>query len=211
MVDLAGIKNIIFDLGAVIINIDFQFTFEAFAKRCNTDILSIIKQFRDLKVFERYEKGELNDVQFRNFIRKEFNQNLTDAEIDHAWNALLLDIPSERIELLKKLGKTYRLFLLSNTNPIHIVEVNNILFKTAQLRTLDLLFEKVYYSYDIGMAKPDVKIYEHVLHENKLKPSETLFIDDNADNIKGAEKAGLRTLHIIAPQSITDHLPNGRE
>jgi epoxide hydrolase-like predicted phosphatase len=211
MVDLTGIKNIIFDLGAVIINIDFQCTFEAFSKRCNTDILTIIKRFRDLRVFERYETGELNDEQFRDFIRKEFNGDLTNAEIDHSWNALLLDIPTERIELLKKLSKTYRLFLLSNTNPIHIVEVNSILFKTSQLRTLDLLFEKVYYSYEIGMAKPDVKIYEHVLKENKLKPSETLFIDDNLDNIKGAEKAGVRTLHIVAPQSITDHLPDGRE
>jgi glucose-1-phosphatase len=208
MVDLAGIKNIIFDLGAVIINIDFQRTFEAFSKHCNTDILTIIKRFRDLRVFERYEVGELDDHQFHDFIRKEFNESLSDAEIDRAWNALLLDIPQERVELLKKLSKNYRLFLLSNTNHIHIVEVNNILNRTFQLRTLDHLFEKVYYSYHIGMAKPDLKIYEHVLKENNLKPAETLFIDDNLDNIKGAQKAGVKTLHIILPESIIEHFNN---
>jgi glucose-1-phosphatase len=205
---LAGIKNIIFDLGAVIINIDFQYTFEAFAKLCNTDILTLIKKFRDLRIFERYEVGEFDDEQFRNFIRKELNPELSDAGIDKAWNALLLDIPLKRIELLKKLSKSFRLFLLSNTNNIHIVEVNKILHETSRLNKLDLLFEKVYYSYDIRLAKPDVKIYEHVLQENNLIAAETLFIDDNLDNIKGAEKAGLRTLHIVLPQSITDHFNN---
>jgi glucose-1-phosphatase len=205
---LAGIKNIIFDLGAVIINIDFQYTFEAFAKLCNTDILTLIKQFRNLRIFERYEVGEFDDEQFRNFIRKELNPELSDASIDKAWNALLLDIPLKRIELLKKLSKSFRLFLLSNTNNIHIVEVNKILHETFRLNNLDLLFEKVYYSYDIRLAKPDVKIYEHVLQENNLIAAETLFIDDNLDNIKGAEKAGLRTLHIVLPQSITDHFNN---
>jgi HAD superfamily hydrolase (TIGR01509 family) len=210
--ELTGIKNIIFDLGAVIINIDFQFTFEAFSKLCNTDLLTVIKRFRDLRIFERYELGELNDEEFRNLIREEFNLLLTNADIDKAWNALLLDIPPQRIELIKKLSESYRLFVLSNTNNIHIIEVNNILHRSTGQRSLDQLFEKVYYSYHIGMAKPSLQIYERVLLENKLKAVETLFIDDNLDNIKGAEQAGLRTLHIIPPQSITHHFTiNARE
>jgi putative hydrolase of the HAD superfamily len=201
---LAGIKNIIFDLGAVIINIDFQLTFEEFAKLCHTDILTVIRRFRDLRIFERYEVGEFNDAQFRDFVRAELNPSLTDVQIDKAWNALLLDIPLGRIELLRQLKGSYRLFLLSNTNNIHIVEVNNRLMKTSG-QNWNAFFEKVYYSYVIRMSKPDVKIYEHVLEENSLIASETLFVDDNLDNIKGAQLAGLQTLHIMLPQSITDH------
>jgi glucose-1-phosphatase len=206
-VDLSGIKNLIFDLGGIIINIDFQLTFEAFAKASGKDIISTIKKFEDEKIFSRFEKGELTEKELRFFINQQLNTSLSDEALDQAWSALLQDIPAARIEMLKELGRSHRLFLLSNTNSIHIRAVNNILCKTCGIEKLDLLFEKVYYSYDIKMAKPDVKIYEHVLTQNNLKAAESLFIDDNAENIKGASKAGLKTLHIKFPEEyVTDHL-----
>jgi glucose-1-phosphatase len=206
-VDLSGIKNLIFDLGGIIINIDFQLTFEAFSKASGKDVLSIIKKFEEEKIFARFEKGDYSERELRFLINKELNTSLSDDVIDRAWNALLMDIPMQRIEMLKALAKEHRLFLLSNTNSIHIPAVNKILLHAYGIEKLDLLFEKVYYSYEIKMAKPDVKIYEFVLGNNDLNAGETLFIDDNADNIKGAAKAGIKTLHIKYPEEfVTDKL-----
>jgi glucose-1-phosphatase len=206
-VDLTGIKNLIFDLGGIIINIDFQLTFEAFAKASGKDVLSTIKKFEEEKIFARFEKGDYSEKELRFLINKELNTSLSDDAIDRAWNALLMDIPMLRLEMLKELAKNHRLFLLSNTNSIHIPAVNRILQQTCGVEKLDLLFERVYYSYEIKMAKPDVKIYEFVLRDNDLKAGETLFIDDNADNIKGAAKAGIKTLHIKYPEEfVTDKL-----
>jgi HAD superfamily hydrolase (TIGR01509 family) len=206
-VNLTGIKNLIFDLGGIIINIDFQLTFEAFAKASGKNIIGTIKKFEDEKIFSRFEKGEFTEKEFRCLINKEFNTSLSDETIDKSWNALLKDIPQERIEMLKNLGKTHRLFLLSNTNSIHIKGVNEILSKTFGIEKLDLLFEKVYYSYEILMTKPDKRIYDYVLRQNDLKAAESLFIDDNIENIKGAANAGLKTLHVKFPEEyITDHL-----
>jgi glucose-1-phosphatase len=206
-VDLAGIKNLIFDLGGIIINIDFQLTFEAFAKASGKDALSTVKKFEEEKIFARFEKGDYSERELRILINKELNISLSDEAINKAWNALLMDIPGERIDMLKELAGSHRLFLLSNTNSIHIDAVNRILYETRDIENLDLLFEKVYYSYEIKMAKPDVKIYEFVLKENDLNPAETLFIDDNADNIRGAAQAGIKTLHIKYPDEfVTDKL-----
>jgi putative hydrolase of the HAD superfamily len=159
-------------------------------------------------VFKRYEKGEFTDEEFRNFCRKELNISASDQAIDKAWDALLKAIPKERVDLLKELKNKYRTFLLSNTNSIHIKEVNNILYKDTGVKNLDLLFEKVYYSYEMKMSKPDLEIYDRVVKENNLYPNETLFIDDNLDNIIGAKAAGLQTLHVVAPESILELLKN---
>lgn len=206
--DFSSIKNIIFDLGGVIINIDFQYTFEAFARLGNTDILSTLKKFEDLDVFKRYEKGEFSDADLRNLLKKEFNTELSDAQIDKAWNALLLDIPKERVELIQRLKQKYRVFLLSNTNHIHIQEVNKILYRSTGIASLDDLFHTAYYSYKMKMGKPNVEIYEYVLQDQGLKPGETVFIDDNKDNISGALQAGIKTIHVEAPDTILELLKN---
>jgi glucose-1-phosphatase len=206
-VDLTGIKNLIFDLGGIIINIDIQLTFEAFAKVSGKDVISTVKKFEEEKIFARFEKGDFSEGELRSLINKELNTSLSDDVIDKAWNALLQDIPQVRIEMLKEFAGSHRIFLLSNTNSIHIRAVNKILHKTCGIEKLDLLFETVYYSYQIKMSKPDTKIYEYVLNQNNLKASESLFIDDNVENIQGAGKAGLRTLHVKFPEEyITDHL-----
>lgn len=206
--NFSSIKNIIFDLGGVIINIDFQYTYEAFARLAGTDILTILKKFDELKVFLRYETGELDDAAFRDLIRKEIKPSLTDHQIDNAWNALLLDIPQERIRLIESLKGKYRLFLLSNTNPVHIRKVNEILYQSAGVKQIDDLFEKAFYSYDLGLAKPGEEIYRVVLKEKSLHPEETLFIDDNGDNIRGAITAGLNTIQVRTPETILELLKN---
>jgi len=204
--NFSSVKNIIFDLGGVIINIDFQYTFEAFAKLGDSEILATLKKFKELRVFERYEAGEFTDPQFRDFLRKEFTKHATDIEIDQAWNALLLDIPAERVRRIQHLKEKYNIYLLSNTNHIHIQEVNNILYRSSGIEHLNLLFDKVYLSYEMKMSKPHLEIYNFVLEEQKLNPSQTVFIDDNKDNIIGAQKAGLHTIHVEAPHTILELL-----
>lgn len=204
--NFSSVKNIIFDLGGVIINIDFQYTFEAFAKLGDTDILATLKKFKDLKVFERYEAGEFTDPQFRQFLRSEFAKQATDMDIDMAWNALLKDIPVQRIRRIQELKEKYNIYLLSNTNHIHIQEVNNILYRSSGIQNLSLLFDKVYLSYEMKLSKPHLEIYNFVLQEQQLNPTETVFIDDNKDNILGAQKAGLHTIHVEAPQTILELL-----
>lgn len=206
--NFSSVKNIIFDLGGVIINIDFQYTFEAFARLGNTDILETLKLFKENKIFERYEKGEWSDEELRDLLRKELHTSASDDQIDAAWNALLLDIPGERIDLILKLKDTYNIFLLSNTNDIHIRKVNEILEEASGIKTLDHLFHKAYYSYKIGMSKPDVEIYEFVLREQGLLPHETVFLDDNKDNVEGAKAAGILALHVANPSNVLELLKN---
>lgn len=209
--DFSHIKNIIFDLGGVIINIDLMLTYNAFAKHCPLNPEEVKQKLIEANVFGNYEKGLLTSAEARKLLNKELHLSLSDEEMDSCWNALLLDIPNERIELIKKLRVNYKLFLLSNTNEIHIEEVNNILYKTTGVKKLDDLFDKIYYSFNIQMVKPAVEIYHHVLQENKLQGSETLFLDDNTSNIEGARLASINAIEVTTTNSIIELLKDAIE
>ena len=198
-----AIKNIIFDLGGVLINIDFKLTEQAFAKLGFHDFSKHITQFHITRLFEDYETGKINDAGFINRIQQLAPHPITENEIIHAWNALLLDFPPERIELLKKIKQQYRIFLLSNTNALHHTEFQKRFFALTGGQLEDV-FDKTYYSQTTGMRKPNAEIYQLVVDENKLNPSETLFIDDTASNFSGAEQVGLQTFHLTAPMTILD-------
>ncbi len=133
------------------------------------------------------------------------NADWADEVIDTAWNSVLLDLPLERVERIKELTPDYRLFLLSNTSPIHIRQVNQLLTNLNQ-PTLEDLFERVFYSYDVRMAKPSSAIYEHVLTEAGLLAEETAFFDDNAANIQAAARLGIQAVHVQPPKTILDYL-----
>ena len=119
--------------------------------------------------------------------------NCTRDEIINAWNALLIGMPKENILLLKDLSKKYRLFLLSNTNSIHINQIDKILYKDYNLKNLEPLFDKVYLSHQIGMRKPNRETFEWVLNDARILAQETLFIEDSLQHIKSANKVGIRT------------------
>jgi putative hydrolase of the HAD superfamily len=132
--------------------------------------------------------------------------DLSDEAIDTAWNSLLLDLPPERVALLQKLSESYRIFLLSNTSSIHITQVNKILEASTGIERLDHLFETVFLSYEMGLMKPDAQIYLNVLEQAGLQAEETLFLDDNLDNINGASKLGIDTIHVQKPLTILEYL-----
>ncbi|TLV03800.1 HAD family hydrolase [Dyadobacter luticola] len=201
------IKNIIFDLGDVILNIDVPVASKSFAELSGREQSEILTIFKENDLFRQFETGTLDEAGFRNFIRHILDfSDLSDEAIDTAWNSLLLDLPPERVELLKKLKETYRIFLLSNTSSIHITQVNKILEASTGIEKLEDLFEIVFLSYEMGLMKPDTRIYEKVLEQAGIKAEETLFLDDNFDNIQGANQVGINTIHVQKPTTILEYL-----
>ena len=195
-------KNLIFDLGGVIIDLDVERTKAAFALLSQKSVSEVQLLLENSPIFQQYEKGQLNDNQFRNEVRMLLHTNSSDQEIDAAWNAMLGEIPSNRIKLLERLRKDYQLFLLSNTNNIHLVCFNEIVKATCGSLSLDPYFDKAYYSHLVQMRKPEVEIYNLVLNENNLLGHETLFLDDNVSNLEGASQTGIQTFHVSHPDMI---------
>src|ERR1700722_7572425 len=185
---MKGIKNIIFDLGGVIINLDNRRTEDAFTALG-------VKNFRDYfghgfaaSFFKDYEVGKIDDKEFIRSIRQLAGlSQVTDKAIIDSWNALLLDFPAERIQLLKELRRSYRLFLFSNTNALHLAALRQIWAGSVGGGSLEDLFEKSYYSHLMGMRKPDPGSFGFILKENQLIGEETLFVDDAIVNVEGAE------------------------
>jgi len=202
------IKNIIFDLGDVIINIDVPLASSSFAALSDKPLEEVRGLIIKNEVFKKFETGHLTATEFRDYIRQLLHQpEWKDEDIDMAWNSLLLDIPSQRIQKLQELAqKGYRLFLLSNTSSIHIEEVNQILNKTTGVQQLNDLFEKLYLSYEMGIMKPADGIYEQLLADANIMASETLFLDDNADNIQAASTLGIHTIHVQKPLTMLEYL-----
>lgn len=202
MLNLTGIKNIIFDLGGVILNIDYNKTANAFKRIGVANFDDIYSQAKQGQVFDKLETGELTSVEFREYI-KEIVPSLVCSDIDKAWNAMLLDLPAQRILLLKKLKKKYRLFLLSNTNEIHIKAFRKIIQSYYGENIFDAIFEYQYYSSEMGMRKPNSDCFECVLEKNSLDPSETLFIDDSIQHVEGARKLKIKAYHLMPGEDIT--------
>ncbi len=196
------IKNIIFDLGGVILNLSVDSTLRRFAELSSTPVDKVIETYHSRPEFLAYEKGEMTNDEFRRSLKEIFDITSLDSELDGCWNAMLGDIPKERIDLLRELKSKYKTFLLSNTNAIHLDCFSGIVKKAHGLESLDPLFHKAYYSHLMKMRKPDPGIYEFVLKENGLKANETIFLDDNAANLKGAASVGIETFHVTHPDLI---------
>ncbi len=202
-----NIRNIIFDLGDVILNIDIPKTVSAFAELSGHSDRHLHRVFAENELFRKFETGNLSEEGFRNLVREILEMpDLADTDIDNAWNALLLDIPPARIELLKKLADRYRLFLLSNTSSIHIKKVNQILHAASGIEDLQRLFGKLYFSYEMGIMKPDPQIYLDVLQDAGIEAGETLFLDDNQANVEAAGKLGIHIIHVQKPTTILEYL-----
>ncbi len=202
------IKAVVFDFGNVIINIDFKLIYRTFAKFTSKSEAYIEKQITENQLFRRYESGQFTDNEFREIIRQTLGFPLSDAEIDKSWNAVLLDIPAERIDLIKKIRQKYPIYLLSNTNNIHIKASNDYLKKEHGISHLNQLFDHLFLSYEMNMWKPDDEIYHSVLNKLKLQAHEVLFLDDNLKNIESANAIGIQTILVEPPTSILEYCKN---
>jgi len=194
MVNLKGIKNIIFDFGDVICDIDFNRTVAAFSRLSKSTLSISVENYIHHPVFGGLEKGDISLAEFRNEVRHLLQTDASDDAIDEAWAQVIINSDQERMNMLKHLKQHYRLFLLSNTNDIHIDTAFQRINSSFDV-DFRSMFDEVYFSHQLGMAKPDANIYNYVLDDAHIIASETLFIDDNKANVEAAERLGFKTYH----------------
>jgi glucose-1-phosphatase len=205
-----NIKNIIFDFGGVVLDIDPQLTIDEFVKLGFTDFDKLlVPEFTD-DIIGKFERGILTPEVFRKKLKTFLGIDVNDQKLDYAWNSLLYDIPAERIEIIEKVKENYQIFLLSNSNEIHY----DLFVRDLQLRfgyrEFDELFHKAYFSFDLHLLKPNPEAYEFVMNQHGLKPANTLFLDDKTENIEAAKKLGLRTYQLSKPERVRDIFVNGK-
>ncbi len=205
----AKIKNIIFDLGGVVLDIDESIVYKELEKMgISTSELAHSKEFID--IMSKFDTGIYTAPTFRKKTKALLGQEkMTDQRFDAIWNAMLLDIPRERIEAIEKVKKHYKIFLMSNSNVIHY----DLYVRDLQLRfgynEFDELFNKSYFSFAEHLEKPDPRFFELILDHEGLLPEETLFIDDTAANIKVAKSLGINTYHISRDELVRNLFSNG--
>ena len=191
------IKFLILDLGGVLLNIDYQAPIREFKKLGIEHFETLFTQAKQSELFDLFEKGKISNDEFRKKIREISGQTkISDNEIDGAWNSILLDFPPEKMKLLNELKNNYRLFLLSNTNNIHIPSFENSMEKVYGKNHFHSHFEKIFYSSQIGMRKPDTEIFEFVINSQSLERDKTIFIDDSIQHVLGARSCGIKSFHL---------------
>ena len=189
-------KNLIFDLGEVIIDIDYRQTIAAFQKLAVVDFSTVVSYSAQNPVFDLYEKGKVSTPVFFHELRRYLRPGTTDQEIEDAWNAIFQNFAPQKIELLKQLKTRYNTFALSNINEIHVASID----KAAQTKFGETAFANffhgAYYSNRLGLRKPEPEIYALVLEKERLKAEETFFVDDKKENIEAARAFGMHAYQL---------------
>ena len=201
---IKGIRHIIFDLGGVLLNIDYQLTEQAFVEAGIENFGSIYSQLSQTSLFDKLETGQMTSDEFVTAMCKASDMKLSPLQVISCWNAMLLDFPVRRLQLLQQLRLYYDLFLLSNTNEIHEAEFNDILMRSHGLPNIGVFFDKVYMSHRVGLRKPGREIFQRILDDNGLKPAHTLFIDDSPQHIATAQSMGIQTIFLDKGMTIED-------
>ena len=203
---MKNVKAIIFDLGAVILNINYQNTIDEFKKLGVKNPNSFYSKKTQTHLFNQIETGKISQKEFLLQLQEE-TSDASIQQVKNAWNAMLLDLPEERIKLLKSLNQNYAIFLLSNTNALHICEFKKKLGDNEYTEFYNL-FDKVYYSHKIGFRKPQAEAFTIILKQNKLSAHEVLFIDDSPQHIEGAKKLGIQAYHLKDEEEVTTLFPD---
>lgn len=205
------INTLIFDLGGVIIDLHIDRTIAEFGRLSNRPGDEIEHSYGKPEFFNEFEKGLINPAEYRANLREYLKSTASDNDLDTAWNAMLGKINPLRIEKLQELKKSHQLILLSNTNAIHVPVFTGILKNTSGISSLSALFDKVYFSHEINLRKPDEEIFQFVIDENSLHPAETLFLDDTLENLKGAQNLGINTMRVTHPDEWIEFFYGGAE
>ena len=205
---MASIKNIIFDLGGVLLDLNYQATIDAFVEIGIKDFSSLYSQKGQKQIFDDFETGKITSNQFISSIQSLTHNYISKDEIIIAWNAMLLEINPKKLDYLLSIKERFRIFLLSNTNEIHISKFEGVLAKKNELEKFYDCFEKVHYSSRLSLRKPNVDCFKTVLEINQLNASETIFIDDSIQHIEGALKCGIKAYLFPQNYTIQDWLPD---
>lgn len=202
--NLKGIKNIIFDLGGVILNIDYRLTENAFKDLGMQNFDEIYFQQQQSGFFDQFEVGKLSSKEFIEQIKAEAKLAVDDQKIINAWNAMLLELPQKRLNLLTQLKDSHATFLLSNTNEIHFNAFSKIVEKETEEASLSPFFKEVFYSHKIQLRKPEREAFNYILLKHNLNPFETLFIDDSPQHIAAAKEMGINAYYLKKGEDILD-------
>jgi putative hydrolase of the HAD superfamily len=203
---VSDFQAVIFDLGAVLLNINYQDTIDAFKALGIKNFDDIFSKAKQSSLTDDFEKGVISEIAFFDSLKKLLNTDVPRAELVAAWNIMLKDLPSKRVEMLKKCQTILPTFLLSNTNYTHIQDYHAYLEKNFSVPDMKTWFTKVYYSFEMGKRKPDANIFEQVLNENNLQPEKVLYIDDSPQHIESARKLGVVSHHLLDCEDVCDIL-----
>jgi HAD superfamily hydrolase (TIGR01509 family) len=199
--NMNGTKSIIFDLGGVILNLDYSLTIKMFKELGITDFDAMYSQASQQGLFDELETGKISTQAFVNSLLPYLPPGVSPNKVVHAWNAMILDFPIERLKLLEELRNKYKIYLLSNTNEIHEQAVRRALLKVSD-KALEDYFDLTFLSHRLGLRKPSADIFEYVCGKADLIPSQTLFIDDSIQHVEGARSIGLRAHHLTPGTTI---------
>lgn len=196
-----SLKALIFDLGNVLLRLNQSATADGF-KALGATNFPTLSQHHNSQIIVDFETGKISPEEFRTSIRTSIGlpESVTNTQFDAAWNAMLLDFPKDRLELMRTLKKEYgyKVYLLSNTNSIHIEYVDQVCLQGYEEATLHPFFDKVYYSHEIGARKPTKEAFEFILRDQNLEAGECLFLDDMPENVEAAKVCGLQAAQVDA-------------
>ena len=196
------IRNIIFDLGGVLLDINYTRTERAFIDLGCKDFHAIYSQARQTALFDDFERGKITETAFFEELKVLSGlKHISHQKLKTAWNAMLIGFPEESYKLLKNLKTKYRIFLLSNNNETHVKFYEKMIEKVCPVKEFENLFENFHYSYRMGLKKPDAACFLHVLTENNLNAAETIFIDDTIQHVEGAAKTGIKAYWLEQPMT----------
>lgn len=201
---MSNIKNLILDLGGVVLNVDYHKMVDAFKAYNIPDFDKHFTQAYQSEIIDLFEEGKCTIEEFRNGIRELTGVNLSDKQIDDAWNSMILDLPEERIQLIGLLKLKYNMYMFSNTNELHIKMLKKKYEKQFGFDIFTFLFNKAYFSNEIKMRKPHPEAFQWLLDDAGIKAEETLFIEDSPQHIEGAKKVGLNTYWLTNGETIID-------
>lgn len=186
------IKNIVFDFGGVIAGIDRDKAVRAFIKLGLSDADTLLDKYHQTGIFQDLEEGKLSADEFREKLGELCGRKLTLEETRQAWLGFFTDVDVRKLEYILELRNSYRIYILSNTNPFVMSWARSQEFSSAG-KPLDDYCEKLYLSYQIGCTKPERRIFDFMLEDSGMLPSETLFVDDGASNIRVGRELGFFT------------------
>ena len=197
-----AIKNIIFDLGGVIYDIRYENIADKFRSYGITEFEKLYSKASQTDTIDLFEEGKISSAEFRDYLRTLSPVSLSDEQIDEAWNAILIGIPKERLELLGMLRLKYNIFLYSNTNQINYDKFTSELREKYGFDIFEVTFKKAYFSQILHIRKPKTEGFKAILSEQGLNPEETLFIDDSPQHIEAARKVGINAYHLTGGETI---------
>lgn len=195
-------KNLIFDLGEVIIDLDYPTVIDRFQQIATVDFSQIVSYSHQHQIFDLFETGKISSTQFCNQLLPLLKPETTEQQIIDAWNSVLQHYPPQKIELLQKLKTNYKVFALSNINAIHVDSINQAARQLFNAENFASFFHRAYYSNEVGMRKPDSEIYQLVLNTENIKPHETFFVDDKLENVLAAKELGICAYQLTQPNQL---------